>query len=179
MAEVYLVKLPSDESHWTLLMISQHWFRWWLGAVRQQAITWVNVDPDLCRHMVSLGHNELNAFVNKNERTLHDDILAQGKGNYRPQRAVCKGQYDRYFLINFCFHLLHRSSRENSDMWRVASNATAYAYCDNPTLVGPFIHVHIHVLHVTKPLYNINIDICCIQYDKLYGPKLQSYEPQT
>ena len=31
----------------------------WLGAVRQQAITWANVDPDLCRHMASLGHNEL------------------------------------------------------------------------------------------------------------------------
>ena len=40
-------------------MISQHWFRQWLGAVRQQAITWANVDPDLCRHMMSLGHNEL------------------------------------------------------------------------------------------------------------------------
>ena len=24
-------------------------------------ITWANVDPDLCRHMASLGHNELNA----------------------------------------------------------------------------------------------------------------------
>ena len=30
-----------------------------LGAVRQQAITWANVDPDLCRHMASLGPNEL------------------------------------------------------------------------------------------------------------------------
>ena len=40
-------------------MISQHWFRQWLGAVRQQAITWANVDPDLCRQMASLGHNEL------------------------------------------------------------------------------------------------------------------------
>ena len=43
---------------WSLLMISQHWFRWWLGAVRllrQQAITWAYVDPDLCRHMVSPG----------------------------------------------------------------------------------------------------------------------------
>ena len=29
------------------------------GAVRQQSITWANVDPDLCRHMVSLGQNEL------------------------------------------------------------------------------------------------------------------------
>ena len=29
------------------------------GAIRQQAITWTNVDPDLCRHKASLGHNEL------------------------------------------------------------------------------------------------------------------------
>ena len=25
----------------------------------QEAITWANVDPDLYRHMASLGHNEL------------------------------------------------------------------------------------------------------------------------
>ena len=41
------------------MMISQHWFSSWLGAVRQQAITWANVDPDLWHHMASLGHNEL------------------------------------------------------------------------------------------------------------------------
>ena len=40
-------------------LISQHWFRWWLGAVRQQAITWANVDPDLWCHMVPLSHNGL------------------------------------------------------------------------------------------------------------------------
>ena len=59
MAEVSFARLPSDECHWTLLMISQHWFRYWLGAVRQQAITWANVDSDPWRHMTSLGHNEL------------------------------------------------------------------------------------------------------------------------
>ena len=58
-AEVCLMKLPSDECHKALLMISQHWFREWLGAVRQQAITWANVDPDLYRKMASLGFNEL------------------------------------------------------------------------------------------------------------------------
>ena len=47
MAEASLVKLHSDECHWTLLMISQ------------QAIAWANVDPDLCRHIVPLGHNVL------------------------------------------------------------------------------------------------------------------------
>ena len=35
-------------------MISQHWF---------QAMTWANIDPDLSRHMVPLGHNELKPGV--------------------------------------------------------------------------------------------------------------------
>ena len=35
------------------------WFRIWLGAGKQQAITWANIDPDLCCYMVSLGLNEL------------------------------------------------------------------------------------------------------------------------
>ena len=29
------------------------------GAIRHQAITWTNVDADLCCHVVSLAHNEL------------------------------------------------------------------------------------------------------------------------
>ena len=65
-------------------MISQHWFRLWLGAVRQQAITWAHVDPDLCRQMASLGLNELNKdgylgshvgwldTVNQEDYPLHD-----------------------------------------------------------------------------------------------------------
>ena len=28
-------------------------------AIRHQAITWANVDPDLCHHMASSSHNEL------------------------------------------------------------------------------------------------------------------------
>ena len=35
-----------------LLMMSQHWFRLWLGAVRLQTIAWANVAPDLCHHTV-------------------------------------------------------------------------------------------------------------------------------
>ena len=41
------------------VMTRKHWFRQWLGTVRQHAIPWTNVYPDLCCHMVSLGHNEL------------------------------------------------------------------------------------------------------------------------
>ena len=29
---------------------------------QQQAIAWINVDPSLCDHMASLGHNELRQF---------------------------------------------------------------------------------------------------------------------
>ena len=53
------VTLLSSEWYRKSLMRSQDWFMQWLGAVRQQAITWSNVDPDLCCHIVSLGHNEL------------------------------------------------------------------------------------------------------------------------
>ena len=46
--------------HWTLfqrvqLTIRQHWFRWWLGAERQQAIIWTNADPVHLRIYVALG----------------------------------------------------------------------------------------------------------------------------
>ena len=40
---------------WT---ISQHWFKQWLVAARQQSIAWVNVDADRCHHMALLGHSE-------------------------------------------------------------------------------------------------------------------------
>ena len=58
-----LLIMPSHECHGTLLMISQHWFRWWHGAVRQQVITWANVDPDLCCHMASIGHELLRKLI--------------------------------------------------------------------------------------------------------------------
>ena len=65
-----LMKFLPGECLWTSLMISQHWFRWWLGAVRQQAITWANVDRDLCRQMASLDLNELNLEFYKRVATV-------------------------------------------------------------------------------------------------------------
>ena len=59
----FLVKLPSGECHSTSLMISQHSFRnGLLGAVtvvRQQAITWANIDQVLWHHMVSLSLHKM------------------------------------------------------------------------------------------------------------------------
>ena len=54
-----LVIMPSYECHTTLLMISQYWISYWLGAIRHQANTWASVVPVLYCHMASLGHNEL------------------------------------------------------------------------------------------------------------------------
>ena len=48
-----------DECHRTSPMISQHWSREWLGAVRQQAIPWANVDLVPLCHMASPGQNVL------------------------------------------------------------------------------------------------------------------------
>ena len=45
-----------------LLMISQHRFRQWLDAVRQQAINWANVGSDLCHHKASLCHNKVSNY---------------------------------------------------------------------------------------------------------------------
>ena len=59
MARASVEKQSSNECYRTLEMISQHWSRWWLGAIRQQAITWANADSELCCHIASLGHNEL------------------------------------------------------------------------------------------------------------------------
>ena len=43
----------------TNILLITHAFPGRLRAIRQQAITWANVVRDLCRHMASIGHNEL------------------------------------------------------------------------------------------------------------------------
>ena len=50
------VKLFSGEYYRYSLMKSQHSF----SAVKQQAISLADFDPDLIRYMLPLGHNELN-----------------------------------------------------------------------------------------------------------------------
>ena len=52
----FLMKLPSCECHKTSRMIRQHWLRWWLDAIRHQAITWSIVWPTSTgSHMALLG----------------------------------------------------------------------------------------------------------------------------
>ena len=49
----------------------------WIGAVRQQAIIWTNVDKDVCHHMVSPGINELTYNIhNPYDQPWHDIIIS-------------------------------------------------------------------------------------------------------
>ena len=41
------------------------------GAIRQQTITWANVDLGLCHHMVSLDHTELSNLIVNHIIRLH------------------------------------------------------------------------------------------------------------
>ena len=51
----WAVKLLSCQCHGSSPITSQRWFMWRLGTVRQQAITWSTVDPDLCHDVTLLG----------------------------------------------------------------------------------------------------------------------------
>ena len=68
------VKLLSGECQRAPLMWSQHRFSYWHGSIRQQAITWSSVVPDLCCYMVSLGHNDLTNHI-KNHNQWNKECL--------------------------------------------------------------------------------------------------------
>ena len=51
-------------------------------AVRQQAITWANVDPVLCCLIAILGHNELNEFVSYVILLIWACTLKESKGPF-------------------------------------------------------------------------------------------------
>ena len=55
-----------------------HFFKQWLGAARKQTITWVNVVPDLRRHVASLGHNELTTLL-RLEHSIGNRSILNGK----------------------------------------------------------------------------------------------------
>ena len=48
MIEVPLVKLFSNDCQRASLIISRYWSRSWLGAIREQTITYINVDLNIC-----------------------------------------------------------------------------------------------------------------------------------
>ena len=58
-------KLLSGDCHRNPMMISQHWFNWWLGVNGIQVITCSNVDHYLDCCMASVGHNMHHYWVYK------------------------------------------------------------------------------------------------------------------
>ena len=70
----------------------QHWYRWWLGAFRQKAITWTNVDQVLWHHTASPGYNELNHNTKS--------IL---KYQYIFYKLSCRSYYSSCYLITLPF----------------------------------------------------------------------------
>ena len=58
-SEAFPQEMFWDVFFMVFLIASHYWFRWWLGAIRQQAITWANVDNDDWQIILSLRDNEL------------------------------------------------------------------------------------------------------------------------
>ena len=56
--------------------------KWWLGAVRQQAITWANAYPAFCPYMGSIGHKELKCTC---QLHIQNTVHSVNKGNPWPE----------------------------------------------------------------------------------------------
>ena len=78
---VFLGKMLSAECLRTPLMTSQHRFRLWLGAVRQQAITWANFDPDLHCHSYDIVRKQFTFFFLINHRQYTTFVLTNHFGS--------------------------------------------------------------------------------------------------
>ena len=81
----------TGECHRTPLMISQHWLRYRLGTIRQNAITWPNDDPDLCHHIDGLVQKRRNSIANALElRLLCINSLAPGEFEWNHRHVIFK-----------------------------------------------------------------------------------------
>ena len=106
--------------------------------------TWALSNRDIGSNKCRV-NSPLNALVNKNERILRIHILEHDKGDYR---AITSG----HFVISVCFHISLRCVT-TCHVKPTVNNTTTYmyTYLDDATLASPFLNVHVHVLHVTKP----------------------------
>ena len=83
-----------------------------VGAVRHKAISWANVDPDLCCYMASLGHNELitamttteprSDFEHKNTPHSWPMLLSYGSLLWQQSSAVITLSNITWYCIHHC-----------------------------------------------------------------------------
>ena len=106
MSEVSLAKLPSGVCHGTSLTICQHWFRKWLGAVRQRTILCANVNPDRCHNMMSLGHIVFMCPLSWIHRR-----------HWRMEMGITRNEYSKCFIIlsQICLHYTGSGCLPGSD----------------------------------------------------------------
>ena len=70
----------------------------WMSLDFTDAITWANVDPDLCRHMASLGHNEFSS-----KASTHITLNISGSCLYRTStsRYVVNAPVTYFWLLGY------------------------------------------------------------------------------
>ena len=86
-------------------------------AVRQQTITWSNVDPDLCRHMMSLGQDELIDVIALVLPNMHHNITV-----FCNISRICGEYENKIKYMDFYAH-------EIISTWFIAM---LMIWCDNP-----------------------------------------------
>ena len=100
---LFLVKFLSDERLWTLLMISQGWFRWWLGAlcdfVSQYKVQW-NIIP---------------LYPGREQKEMKPWVLGHfGRSEVKPDRALLettKWTYETRSVLDQHSNQLIRSNK--------------------------------------------------------------------
>ena len=102
------MKLPSNDYHWTLLMISQHWFRELFGSIRQQTITQTSVIAIL-RHYTTMSEvtvilsmaNQLNlqCFLDKTANPFHVGLLYDFRNSVTYWQWVMMTTFQARFLV--------------------------------------------------------------------------------
>ena len=164
-------------------MITQHWCRLWLGAIRQQAITWANVDPDLCHHMASLGLNELSWW----EKTLLHTYI-----HIQPSFGQWEKMFHLWCLLSLAETLLKQRQKQAhiDGLVQDCSNSTANALellqsCTKPSIWwNRSLNALLHYKLVTpKPcknhhhktidflIYNSQMKLLYLAYSKIYTNK--------
>ena len=101
----------------------------------------------------------LTTFANKSERTLPNDILAQGRGDYRLQLTVFFSSVFA-FISHWDVHVMTlreltgntwKSRRVTCSLPWTMLQRTQVLTTSHPLVL--FLHVHVHVLREAKPPY--------------------------
>ena len=158
--EIVLVCMP--------IISSRHWFRWWLGAVRQKVITWADVDSDLCYHMASLGHWVDN--VQPNDKKDRKAVTFLNRGAAHREASFRKNIQGYLSCITSVWTVQWRLWQEIGNIhrppWSYAINNTSNpGYCDSYiSLNGRLLSLKCFDFkeNVSQAVYNIVLACICL-----------------